>query len=91
MVTVDYRLCRLRLSGNYGEALPKWADLEGAKVEGRWKVVSMAIAHYLEVSQRRLRPTTLANYAERAEKLTRLLSWRPRLRWARYRTNHRAQ
>lgn len=68
VATVDGRLRWLRLSANYGEALRKWAELEGAQPEQRW-TVGMAIAHYLEVSGKRLRPATMANYAEGAKKL----------------------
>lgn len=68
VATVSGKLRWLRLSDNYGEALRKWAELEGAELDQRW-TVGMALAHYLQVSEKRLRPATLANYAEGAKKL----------------------
>lgn len=58
----------LRLSAEYGEALRKWAELEGGKDMGTW-TVAQAVGHYLQVSANRLKPATLAGYAENSKKL----------------------
>jgi integrase len=58
----------LRLSADYGEALRKWAELEGGKTTAGW-TIEQAIGHYLEVSAQRLKPATMAGYAENAKML----------------------
>lgn len=70
-----YYVCRIagkvkwrKLSADYGEALRMWADLEGGKVSIAW-TVEQAIGHYLAVSARRLKPSTLTGYADNAKVL----------------------
>ena len=58
----------LRLSSEYGEALRKWAELEGGAPGPSWTVAD-AIAHYIGVSTKRLRPTTIAGYLESQKQL----------------------
>lgn len=76
-----YYVCRVReeggtkskvkwqlLSKDYGEALRKWAELEGGKVKVKWTVAD-ALAEYLRASEKRLRPATLLGYREAAKRL----------------------
>jgi integrase len=65
---ISGKVCWRRLSTEYGEALRMWADLEGGKPNHAWTVAD-AIAHYLGVSAKRLKPATLAGYAENAKRL----------------------
>lgn len=58
----------LRLSVEYGEALRKWAELEGGKPNHQW-TVGGAIAHYIGVSTKRLKPATIAGYMEAQKQL----------------------
>lgn len=57
----DGKVCWLRLSDEYGEALRKWAELEGGRPVQAW-TIAQAIGHYLDVSSKRLKPATLASY-----------------------------
>lgn len=57
-----------RLSTDYGEALRLWAEIEGGRAVIRW-TVAQAVADYLKVSEDRLKPSTLAGYAENAKQL----------------------
>jgi integrase len=70
-----YYVCRIagavkwtRLSDEYGEALRKWAEIEGGKPVQAW-TIAQAIGHYLDVSSKRLRPATLAGYEASAKNL----------------------
>lgn len=58
----------LRLSGEYGEALRKWAEIEGGKPAQAW-TVAQAVGHYLAVSANRLKPATLKGYEGNAAQL----------------------
>lgn len=58
----------LRLSADYGEALRKWAELEGGKPRVTWTVAD-AITEYLAASKGRLKPATLAGYRENMKRL----------------------
>jgi integrase len=58
----------LRLSVEYGEALRKWAEIEGGQPRTNWTVAE-AIAHYLGVSAKRLKPATMAGYMESQKRL----------------------
>ena len=58
----------VRLSNEYGEALRKWAEIEGGKPAHAW-TVAQAVGHYLAVSAKRLKPATLANYEANAAQL----------------------
>lgn len=58
----------LWLSAEYGEALRKWAELEAGLPRQTWTVAD-AVAHYLGVSSKRLRPATLRGYADNAKQL----------------------
>lgn len=51
----------VRLAGEYGEALRKWAEIEGGKPVTTW-TVAKAVGHYLDVSKGRLKQTTLDGY-----------------------------
>jgi hypothetical protein len=62
------KVCWRRLSTEYGEALRMWADLEGGKPNHAWTVAD-AIAHYIGVSAKRLKPATLLGYEENAKRL----------------------
>lgn len=57
-----------RLSADYGEALRQWAEIEGGAPHRNWTIAD-AVAHYLAVSAARLKPATLAGYAENAKHL----------------------
>lgn len=50
-----------RLSTEFGEALRKWADIEGGRVTEDW-TVAQAVGHYIDVSTKRLKPTTITGY-----------------------------
>jgi integrase len=65
---VDGKVRWRKLSKDYGEALRLWADLEGGQPNHAWTVAD-AIAHYLGVSAKRLKPATLAGYEENAKRL----------------------
>lgn len=58
----------VRLSTDYGEALRKWADMEGGQPRHTWTIAD-AVAHYLAVSATRLKPATLAGYTENCKRL----------------------
>jgi len=57
-----------KLSADYGDALRKWAEIEGGAKPRAW-TVGEAIAHYLTVSAQRLSKITLAGYAQNARHL----------------------
>jgi integrase len=56
----------VRLADEYGEALRKWAEIEGGKPATAW-TVAQAVGHYLDVSKGRLKKTTLEGYEASAK------------------------
>jgi len=56
----------VRLAEEYGEALRKWAEIEGGKPVTAW-TVAQAVGHYLDVSKKRLKPVTLDGYEASAK------------------------
>lgn len=68
VVRVEGRTKWLRLSADYGEALRKWAEIEGGKPAVQW-TVARAIGHYLDVSRGRLKPATIKGYEWSAKAL----------------------
>jgi len=58
----------LKLAKDYGEALRKWAELEGGRPSIEW-TVETAIAHYLKVSANRLKDATLESYTAAAKQI----------------------
>lgn len=65
---VGGRVRWLRLSEEYGEALRKWAEIEGGRPAQAW-TVAQAVGHYLDVSKNRLKPATLDGYEASAKQL----------------------
>lgn len=65
---VDGKVVWTRLSADFGEALRKWAEIEGGKAVKAW-TVARAIGHYLDVSAKRLKPATLEGYQTSAKHL----------------------
>lgn len=57
-----------KLSADYGEALRKWAEIEGGAKKTSWTVAE-AIANYLAVSANRLSKATMVGYTQNTRQL----------------------